>query len=425
MAAQVSKSDSNAGCVSRPLDVARIRDDFAILQQNVHQDQRLVYLDNAASSQRPEAVLNAMDAAYRSSYANVHRGIHFLSEQATELYESARDTVRQFLNAASSKEVIFTSGATAGVNLVARAWGDANIAAGDEILLTIAEHHSNIVPWQQLAERTGCRIRFAPLNDQEALDAEACRQMMNERTRLVALTAASNVLGDITPLPEIVQAARGVGAAILVDAAQTTPHETLDVQTLGADFVVFSGHKMLGPTGIGVLWGRQEILESMPPFLGGGSMIKSVTTSGFTPARLPERFEAGTPPIVEAIGLAAAMDYLSELGLQNVQSHQEKMARAAREALAGFPGVRMLGPDAGRHSGLVSFTMTDVHPQDLAHLLDRCGVAVRAGHHCTLPLHESLGLSASTRASFYVYNDLDDIARLMEGLELVKRTLAR
>ena len=405
------------------LDVQAIRGDFPILQQTIYRDRPLLYLDNAASTQRPLAVIEAMDQCYRHTYANVHRGIHWLSEQASAQYEQARRKVQSFLNARDAREIIFTSGTTAAINTVARSWGDLQLRAGDEILLPIFEHHSNIVPWQQLAERTGARVRFVGIDHQGQLDQDDLADKLSERTRMFAFAAVSNVLGTILPVRELVDLAHQHGATVLVDAAQQTPHDLTDVQAWDADFIAFSGHKMLGPTGIGVLYGKLDLLESMPPFLGGGSMIDQVTVDGFTAGELPARFEAGTPPIVEAIGLGAAIDYLQQLGLEAVHRHEQQLVQAACQQLETIEGLTVLGPPADRRAGLVSFSIDGVSPQDIAILMDQQGVALRAGHHCAMPLHQSLNLRASSRVSFYVYNSLDEVQRMTEALEQVASRL--
>ena len=410
---------------SLPMDVERLRRDFPILATKVHGDQPLVYFDNAATTQRPSQVINKLVEVYETQYANVHRGIHWLSEQSTDLYEEAREAVRQFINAPHLNEVIFTTGCTAAVNLVARSWGDVNVGEGDEVLITEMEHHSNIVPWHQLAERTGCRVRFLPITDDGLLRLEMLDEMLHERTRIVAVSAVSNVLGTINPLEQIVRRAHDVGALVLVDAAQGVPHATTDVQSWGADFVAFSGHKMLGPSGVGVLWGRQELLDAMPPFLGGGSMIRRVTLEGFEPADLPAKFEAGTPPIVPALGLTAAIEYLQKIGMEKIHRYEQMLAGYAHERLEALGGVRFLGPAPDKKAGIVSFTLEGIHAHDVAQIVDRHGVAIRAGHHCAMPLHKRLRISASNRASFYFYNTFEEIDRLIEALEQTKQVFRR
>ncbi|NMC21236.1 MAG: cysteine desulfurase [Thermogutta sp.] len=398
------------------LDPSLFRPDFPILRKVLRDGIPLVYLDNAATTQRPRQVIAAVVDTYEHHYSNVHRGIHTLADETTELYEGARDRLREFLNAAEREEIIFTSGATAGINLVARAWGDANVREGDEILLTEMEHHSNMVPWYQLAERTGAVVRHLPLTEDGRLDLRSLPQLLTEKTKLLAVTAVSNVLGTINPLQELIPAAHAVGARVLVDGAQSVPHHPTDVQRLDADFLAFSGHKMLGPTGVGVLYAKREILESMPPFLGGGSMIHEVTLEGFVPGDIPARFEAGTPPIAGVIGLRAAVDYLETVGLSRVETHERRLTERLHAALAEVDGARILGPDPAYKGGIVSFVLRDLHAQDLAHLLDRFGVAVRAGHHCAMPLHRRYGVAASARASFYFYNTSEDVDHLVEAV---------
>jgi cysteine desulfurase/selenocysteine lyase len=397
-----------------------LRKDFPILQQKVHGDQPLVFLDNAASTQRPRQVIDVLRSVYERDYANVHRGIHTLSERSTAQYEEAREKVRAFIGAASGREIIFTSGTTDSINTVARSWGDANVRAGDEILVTTMEHHSNLVPWQQLAARTGAVIRHIPITDDGQLILDALDTLLTDRTRIVAVASVSNVLGTVNPIAEIARRAHAAGALVLVDAAQSVPHLPTDVAALGADFLAFSGHKMLGPTGIGVLYGREELLDAMPPFLGGGSMINRVFADHFTPAELPAKFEAGTPPIAPAIALGAAIDYLNALGLAAVQRHEHELARYAYTRLAEIDGLAILGPPPEKRAGLVSFTLPQPHAHDVAQLLDQQGIAVRAGHHCTQPLHDRLGIAASTRASFYIYNTPAEVDLLVDVLRQIR-----
>ena len=355
----------------------------------------------------------------------MHRGIHTLSEESTARYEEARQTVARFINASSSREVIFTAGTTASINTVARTWGDTQVAAGDVVLVTIADHHANIVPWHQLAERTGCRVVFVPLGEDFTIANEVIAEHLEKwRPRLFAFAATSNVLGTNFPVNRWTAMARSAGATTLVDAAQSAPHEKLDVQAMGADFVVFSGHKMCGPTGIGVLHGRESMLDSMPPFLGGGGMIHRVTTSGFEPADLPDKFEAGTPPIAEAIGLAAAADYLEAIGMEQIQRHEHLLCQRADEGLRSIDGIRVIGPTPDHKSGIVSFHIEGLHAHDIAQQLDSRGIAVRAGHHCTMPLHHALGLTSTTRASFYLYNTMDEVERLIEAIKEVRTKFA-
>jgi cysteine desulfurase/selenocysteine lyase len=418
--------------MSTTIDPARLdphayRADFPILSKSLHDGVPLVYLDNAATTQRPRQVIQSMVDTYEQHYANVHRGIHWLSDQSTDLYEEAREKVRAYLNAPTPEQVIFTTGATAAINLVARSWGDANVRQGDEIVVTEMEHHSNLVPWHQLAERKGALIRWIPLTEDGQLDLGALDHMLSERTRLVAVTAISNVLGTINPLDEIVRKTHDAGAVVLVDGAQSVPHLPTDVTALDADFVAFSGHKMLGPSGVGVLYGRREILEAMPPFLGGGSMIRRVSIDRFEPADLPARFEAGTPPIVPAIGLGAAIDYLNGIGPEAIHQHEQRLAVAAQEVLESFGKIRILGPAPEHKGGIVSFAFADnrPHPHDVAQLLDRRGIAVRAGHHCAMPLHKRYAVTASTRVSFYFYNTPEEIDRFGEALGEVTKVFKR
>ena len=397
-----------------------IRGDFPILDRRVHDDVPLAFLDNAASSQRPQCVVDAMDDLYRQHYANVHRGIHTLSEESTAAYERARVTVASFLNAASSREVIFTAGTTASINTVARTWGEANLGAHDTILLTIAEHHANIVPWHQLAARLGCNVEFLPVDGEGLIDdADVENAFRGGSVKLFGMVAASNTLGTEFPVKRWTAMAHRHGALALVDAAQAAPHMPTDVQDLDADFVVFSGHKVCGPTGIGVLYGKQPLLEAMPPFLGGGGMILRVTTEGFEPAELPDKFEAGTPPIAEAIGLAAAVEYLQSIGLDRIRAREKELAAIADEGLRSIEGIRIIGPEPKHKGGIVSFHHPRVHAHDMAQMLDGDGIAVRAGHHCTMPLHQHYGIAASTRASFYFYNTPEEAERLVASVQKI------
>ena len=400
---------------SVPLDPWRWRSDFPILEKQVH-DSPLIYLDNAATTQKPRQVLEAMDDVYLTKYANVHRGIHTLSEESTDRFEAARDAVAQLLGGVAREEVIFTRGTTESINLVARSWGDQNVSAGDEIVLTEMEHHANIVPWQQLAERTGATIRWLSITDDGYLDLDALETALTPRTKLLAVTAISNVLGTINPIEQIVAQAHAAGVPVLIDAAQSVPHAAIDVRQWDADFVAFGGHKMLGPTGIGALYARRSLLEAMPPYLGGGAMIRRVRKEGFEAADLPEKFEAGTPPFVEAVGLAAAIAYLQEVGLASIAEHEQKLAALAMEALSEIEGVRLFGPPARDRAGIVTFEIDGVHAHDVAQILDRYGIAVRAGHHCAMPLHLRLGAAATARASFYLYNTPEEVDALAAAI---------
>ena len=378
---------------------AGIRDDFPILSRTAASGAPLVFLDNAASSQRPAAVIDEMSDFYSRHYANVHRGIHTLSEEATDRYERARRTVAEFLGASSDREVIFTAGTTAAINTVSRTWGDANVGRGDVILLTIAEHHANIVPWHQLAERTGCRVEFLPLGEEFTIeDAVVEEALQRLNPKMFAFVAASNVLGTEFPVQRWTKLAHEHGARVLVDAAQSAPHQAIDMQQWDADFIVFSGHKVCGPSGIGVLYGKESILDAMPPFLGGGGMIVRVTTEGFKPQELPEKFEAGTPPIAEAIGLEAAVKYITKIGMEKIHDHERELCQFADAALREIEGVRILGPHADQKVGIATIVIDGVHAHDVSQYLDTKGIAVRAGHHCTMPLHKALGVTASTRA---------------------------
>jgi cysteine desulfurase/selenocysteine lyase len=378
--------------------------------------QPLVYLDNAATSQCPRQVIDSMVDVYSRAYANVHRGIHDLSERATELFEATRERVRRFINAQSSDEIVFTHGATESINLVARSWVETNLRAGDEIVVTEMEHHSNIVPWQQAAAKTGAKLRWAPINEDGELDLEALGRLLAARTRLVAVTGVSNVLGTINPIPEIATMAHAVGARVLMDGAQWVGHLPTDVRALDVDFLAFSAHKMLGPGGVGVLYAKRDLLEEMPPFLGGGGMVSTVTRDGFTPAESPAKFEAGTPPIASVIAFRAALEYLDHVGLELIHQHGRELATYGNRLLAEVSGVRLLGPSPDKKAGIVSFVVDGIHPHDVAHLLNTQGIAVRAGQHCAMPLHHRLGLAATTRASFYLYNTAAEVAALAAAL---------
>jgi cysteine desulfurase/selenocysteine lyase len=413
--------------VSSPLDVERVRKDFPALERLVHGDRPLVYLDNAATSQKPRQVLDALDDYYTRHNANVHRGIHTLAEEATALYEGARDKVAAFVNAADRAEVVFTKNSTEALNLAANtiAWGGSavrGLRAGDEVVVTEMEHHSNLVPWQMVAERTGATLRWIGLTDDGRLDLSDLEELVNERTRVVSFVLVSNILGTVNPAAEIVRRAREVGALVVVDASQAAPHMPLDVQALGADLVAFTGHKMCGPTGIGVLWGRREVLDDLPPFLGGGEMIEAVSMTGSTYAAVPHKFEAGTPPIAQAVGLGAAVDYLSALGMDAVADHEHSITSYALERMQQVEGLRVVGPPTSEDRGAaVSFTLGDLHPHDVGQVLDELGIAVRVGQHCARPVCLRYGVPATTRASFYVYSTTADVDALVDGLEHVQR----
>ncbi|MHB8599415.1 MAG: cysteine desulfurase [Ktedonobacteraceae bacterium] len=393
-----------------------IRNDFPILSRQVH-GKPLVYLDSTASSQKPQSVIETMSHYYRTYHANVHRGVYEISEEATAAMEKARVKVARFINARRSKQVIFTRNTTESINLVAYSWGNANIVKDDLIVLTEMEHHSNLVPWQLLAQRTGARLEFVPVTDGGLLRLDIYEQLLQQQPKLVAFTHMSNVLGTINPVQQMIAAAHAAGAITLVDAAQSVPHLPVDVQALDVDFLCFSGHKMLGPTGIGVLYGKRDLLEAMPPFMGGGDMIRTVGLRESTWNDLPWKFEAGTPAIAEAIGLGAAVDYLSALGMEHVHQHEQEITTYALERLREVPGLTVYGPEAAQRGGVISFTLGDIHPHDLASILDQeVGVAIRAGHHCAQPLMERYNLSATARASFYVYTLREDVDKLVEGL---------
>jgi cysteine desulfurase/selenocysteine lyase len=395
---------------------AEIRQDFPILARQVH-GKPLVYLDSTASSQKPRSVIETMTEYYQMYNANVHRGVYEISEEATARMEKARVKVARFINARQSKQIIFTRNTSESINLVAYTWGSANIHAGDLIVLTEMEHHSNLVPWQLLAQRTGARLEFIPVSDDGLLRLDVYQQLLEQQPKLIAFTQMSNVLGTINPAREMIAQAHAAGAVTLVDAAQSVPHLPVDVQELDADFLCFSGHKMLGPTGIGVLYGRRELLEEMPPFMGGGEMIRTVHLRESTWNDLPWKFEAGTPAIAEAIGLGAAVDYLNTLGMGQVHRMEQEITAYAMESLANVPGLTIYGPATEQRGGVISFTLNDIHPHDLASILDQeVGVAIRAGHHCAQPLMERYNLAATARASFYVYTIPADVDALVEGL---------
>lgn len=404
-------------------DIHALRAQFPILQQHVH-DAPLAFLDSGASSQKPQCVIDCLTHYYERSNANVHRGVYQLSEQATFAYEQARSSVAKFIGARTPKELVFVRNTTEAINLVANTWGAANLRAGDRVLLTVMEHHSNLVPWQMIAQRTGALLDYLPIDgDGRLVLDDLDRKLVG--VKLVALTHQSNVLGTINPVAEIAARAHDAGALVLVDGAQSVPHMPIDVQALGIDFLAFSGHKMCGPTGIGALWGRHALLRAMPPFLGGGSMIREVTLSGTTYADIPARFEAGTPAIGEAIALGAAVDFLSEVGMARIHAHERELTAYALERLAAVDGLRIYGPPTvDERGGAVSFTLDGVHPHDIAAILDGEGVAVRAGHHCCQPLHTLLAVPATARASFYLYNTVDEIDRLALGLEKARKLFA-
>ncbi len=401
---------------ARTRAITDIRNDFPILSRLVH-GKPLVYLDSTASSQKPRAVIDAMNVYYETYNANVHRGVYEISEEATAAMEKARVRVAHFINARQSKQIIFTRNTSESINLVAYSWGNSNIAAGDLIILTEMEHHSNLVPWQLLAQRSGARLEFIPITADGLLRLDIYEQLLQQRPKLVAFTHMSNVLGTINPARAMIAQAHAAGATVLLDAAQSVPHLPVDVQDLDVDFLCFSGHKMLGPTGIGILYGKRAILEAMPPFMGGGEMIRRVSLRASTWNDLPWKFEAGTPAIAEAVGLGEAVAYLNALGMENVQRHEQELTGYAMQQLQAVADLTLYGPPAAQRGGVMAFTLGDIHPHDLASILDQeVGVAVRAGHHCAQPLMERFGLAATARASFYVYTIKEEIDILVQGL---------
>jgi cysteine desulfurase/selenocysteine lyase len=408
--------------VQVPFNAVERRADFPILQREVRPGVPVIYLDSTATSQKPLAVIEAMDRYYRQSNANVHRGIHTLAEEATALYEGARERVRDFIHARTVKEVIFARNTTEAINLVAYSWGRANIQAGDTIVYTEMEHHSNLVPWQLLCERTGATLKWFGITDEGRLDEAGLDSLISSRTKIVSVVHMSNVLGTVNDVSRIAARCKDVGALLMLDCSQSVPHLPISVGALGADLIAFTGHKMLGPTGIGVLWGRFDLLSQMPPFLAGGSMIETVTMGGTTFAAPPARFEAGTPPITEAIGLGAAVDYLTGLGMEAIHQHEQTITAYALDALSSVPGVRIFGPATieGR-GGTVSFGVDGVHPHDVGQVLDALGVEVRVGHHCARPVCSRFSVPAMTRASFYLYTTTAEIDALARGLDQVRK----
>jgi cysteine desulfurase/selenocysteine lyase len=417
-----SNSDMNDALPKRPFDIDSIRNDFPILDRQV-KGKPLTYLDNAATTQKPRSVIEALTEYYVSHNANIHRGIHTLAEEATYAYEETREAVRSFLNASTTEEVVFTRGTTEGINLVASSWGRANLRPGDEIILSTLEHHSNIVPWQMAAAEKGAVIRVIPVDEQGVMRLEDFQSLLSERTRMVSIVHVSNALGVVNPVERIIEAAHGVGAKVLVDGAQSAVHLDIDVQAMDCDFYVFSGHKVYGPTGVGVLYGKKEILESMPPYMGGGEMIREVDFGGTTYNDLPFKFEAGTPNIADVCALKQALAYMGSLGKSTIREHEARLLRHATESLKEVKGLRIIGDTADKVS-VISFVIDGVHPQDLGILLDNQGIAVRTGHHCTQPLMKRLGIPGTTRASFALYNTVEEVDRLAQGLHKAVRMLA-
>lgn len=407
--------------IQTALDLKHIRLDFPILKREVYPGIPLVYLDSTATTQKPIQVIQAMDDYYQSYNSNVHRGVHTLAEEATSAYEGARQRVADFIHAPSAREIIFTRNTTEAINLVAQTWGRTNLQEDDLVILTEMEHHSNLVPWQLLAAEKGIRLEFIPITIDGLLELDVYRKLLEQMPKLVSFTHMSNVLGTINPAKEIVHMARQAGAVTIIDGAQSVPHFPVDVQDLDVDFLAFSSHKICGPTGLGVLFGKINLLNEMPPFLGGGEMIKRVLLRTFTPNEVPHKFEAGTPAIAESIGLHVALDYVDQVGMDNIAAHEKEIISYALERLERVQGIHVLGPKAKYKGGVASFTFDSVHPHDVAQVLDRSGIAVRAGHHCAMPLHEKYNIPATTRASFYLYNTMDEVDRLIEGLYNVKQ----
>jgi cysteine desulfurase/selenocysteine lyase len=408
------RTGSPAGAASPRLPASPWVKDFPILARPV-KGKRLVYLDSGATTQKPRVVIEAESAFYRESNANIHRGVYWLSQHATDLYEMAREKIGRFLNAAHADEIVFTRGTTEAINLVAFSWGRSNLQTGDEIVLTHMEHHSNIVPWQLLCEQTGAVLRVVPVTDRGELDMDAYQAMLGPRTRLVAVVHVSNALGTVNPIADIIAKAHAIGALVLIDGAQAVAHQPVDVQALGCDFYAFSGHKLYGPTGIGALYARRELLAAMPPWQGGGDMIRTVGFEGSTWAEAPQRFEAGTPNIAGAVGLAAAIDYVSAIGLERIASHEHGVLEYATEAASRIPAMRLVGTAPGK-AAILSFLVDGIHPHDLGTILDTEGVAIRAGHHCAMPLMTRLGIPVTARASFGLYNGKEDVDALMAAI---------
>jgi len=399
------------------LDVKQIKSDFPILAREIRNGIPLVYLDSAATSQKPQQVIDAMNNYYQFSNANIHRGVHTLAEEATGLYEGARKKVANFINAKSEKEIIYTRNTTESINLVAQTWGKKNLGEGDVIVLTEMEHHSNLVPWQMVAAEKNLRLEFISVLDDGLLDLQSYMELLGKSPKLVSFTHMSNVLGTINPVKEMINLAHQAGALTLVDGAQSVPHFSVDVRDLDADFYAFSAHKMLGPTGFGILYGKEKLLEAMPPFMGGGDMIKKVLLRSFKSNDLPHKFEAGTPAIAEAVGMGAAVDYLQAIGMDNIAVHEQELTNYAFLKLSEIENLKIFG-NYNNRGGVIAFELGIIHPHDVAQILDRHGIAIRAGHHCAMPLHEKFGIPATSRASFYLYNSSEDVDRLIEGINI-------
>jgi len=405
-----------------PFDVKRIRADFPVLHQQVH-DKDLVYMDNAATTQKPERVIEAVDHFYRSQNANVHRGVHALSEAATDAYEQSRETVRRFIHAASCQEIVFVRGTTEAINMVAQCYGGARLRAGDQIILTTMEHHANIVPWQMVCEKTGAVLKVIPVTDRGELDLQAYADLLSDKTRIVALTHVSNALGTVNPVKHITDLAHQAGAVVLLDGAQAVSHFPVDVQKLDCDFYAFSAHKVFGPTGIGVLYGKQNLLDAMPPYQGGGEMIRTVSFEKTTYNEIPYKFEAGTPHIAGALGLAAALKYLNRLDRTAMAQHEQNLIEYAHGRAGDFPGLRIIG-EARQKTSVLSFVLSEIHSHDVSTILDQHGIAVRAGHHCAMPLMRRFNVPATARASFAMYNSIDEVDALFEGLKQARNLWA-
>ena len=402
----------------------KIKSDFPIFNRKIHSDKALIYLDSAATSQKPLQVIQAMDDFYRGSNANIHRGIHELAEEATGLYEAARTRIARFLHIEDARQIVFTRNTTESINLVARTWGSKFLQKGDLILLTRMEHHSNLVPWYMLKDEKDLRISFIEITESGELDLEQYASLLEQKPKLMAFTHMSNVLGTINPAQRITHMAHDAGALVLIDGAQSAPHFPVNLTELDADFFAFSAHKMCGPTGIGALFGKLPLLEQIPPFMGGGDMIRKVTFEGFTVNSIPYKFEAGTPAIAEGVGFGAAIDYLESVGMEAIVRHERELTRYAMQALSAEKGVNIIGPEADKRGSVISFTLEGVHPHDVAQILDGEGIAVRAGHHCAMPLHQMLNLPATTRASLYLYNSTENIDALVKGLAKVRKVFA-
>ena len=403
-----------------PFPVEKIRDDFPILKRRIN-NKPLIYFDSAATSQKPLSVINTITDYYINHNANIHRGVHTLAEEATSLYETAREKIAKFIKAEYTSEIIYTKNTTESINLVVNTWGRSELVSGDLVLLSEMEHHSNLVPWQMLAKEKDLELEFIPVLENGTLDQEAFGQLLIRKPKIVSFTHMSNVLGTINPVKKMIEFAHTYGAVVLIDGAQSVPHMEVNVQDLDADFYAFSGHKMLGPTGIGILYGKKEILEKIPPFMGGGDMIRQVHLRTFLPNEIPYKFEAGTPPIAEVVGLSSAVDYLEKIGMSNIQQHEHSLMRYAFNRLSKMPGLTIIGKELENRGGVIAFTVDGIHPHDVAQILDGDGIAVRAGHHCAMPLHERFQLPATTRASFYLYNTEGEVDQMVISLQKAQK----